>query len=225
MLSKTTVTMAVWMALLGLTGIVHAEGGIVQSASKDAAKGAIKGVQQEMNSGELVKGAKEVTKSMIQGAADAAPLVTSQIANQANVNKKAIGKVARQVSTEAVAGAFGATVREVDEALGQKGDGPLATALVAMTERMMAAAVRGIVAEGRMDPATAEKLTAAAVRGATSEMHFSVWPLVLAFFLGGLSTFLFGFGLMLLYLLFQRKRAPEVEAATAIQTRPVTSIA
>jgi hypothetical protein len=57
-----------------------------------------------------------------------------------------------------------------------------------------------------------------------SEMHFniSIWPIVLAVVLGGLSTMLFGVGLMVMYLLFQRKREVVVETASppvAVPTR------
>src|SRR5262245_52685772 len=128
---------------LGMIGNVRADG-VVQKASKDAAKGAIKGVQQELNTGELVQGAKEVTKGMVDGISNAVPMMTSQILKQTDVNKKAIGHVARQVSTQAVSGALGAAVHEMDESLGRKGDGPLAEAIAATSERVTAAAVRGI---------------------------------------------------------------------------------
>jgi hypothetical protein len=65
------------------------------------------------------------------------------------------------VTTDAVAGALGMTMAEVKKEIGKDGDGPLANAMVAMTER----------------------LTAAIVRGARSEMqfHYPMWPVVLAF--------------------------------------------
>ena len=73
----------------------------------------------------------------------------------------------------------------------------------------MAATVRGLVAGlAPADGATVERLSAAAVRGARSEIHvnFPIGSLVLAFVLGGFSTLLCGFGLMMLYLLFQKHR-------------------
>jgi len=228
--SKATV-LIFWGVLLGVSGDVYAQG-LVQKASKEAVKGAVKGVGQEINSADITRGAKQVTKGMIDGVSDAVPTVTSQMVNQANVNKKAIGKVARQVSTEAVQGAVGASVREMNQALGKSGDGPLVDTLAATGEKVTAAVVRAIIAEARMDPVTAEKLSAAFVRGARSEMqfNFSIWPLALAFVLGGLSTVLCGFMLMLLYILFQRRRGVEVvETATVpvakTQLRPAHSMA
>src|SRR5262249_31855408 len=102
----------------------HGEG-LVQKASKDAVKGAAKGVEQEVSTGNLATGAKEVAKAMTDGLANSVPIVTSQIANQANVNRKAIGNVAREVSSDAVGGAMSATLREVSGSLGKSGDGPL----------------------------------------------------------------------------------------------------
>lgn len=218
----------VTMVLAGLlSASVGQADGIVQNASKDVAKGAIKGLQQEMNSPGLVNSAKQVTKGMVDGMADAAPLVTSQVANQANLNRKAIGNVARQVTVDAAAGMMGVTMHEMKRELGAKGDGPMADTVVALSERMTTANIRALASELRPDPATVEKLTAASVRGAMSEMNFNfhlpVWPLALAFALGGLSTLLCGVGLMLLYILFQRRRdavpVPVPVAGTArIQT-------
>lgn len=204
--SGLVVSMAMAAMLLG-AGVGHADG-IVQNASKDAAKGMVKGVQQELNSPNMVNSAKQITKGMVDGMADAAPLVTSQIANQANLNRKAIGNVARQVTVDAAAGVMGVTMHEMNKAIGPKGDGPMADSMVALSERMTTTSVRAMVNELRPDPATMEKMMAASVRGAMSEMHFnfSVWPLVLAFALGGISTLLCGVGLMLLYMLFQRRR-------------------
>ncbi len=219
MLSKTcrprlVVSMAVTAMLLCMGGISHADG-IVQTATKNAAKGVIKGVQQELNSPALVEGVKKATKGVIDGVAAAAPLVTSQIANQANKNRKAIGHVARQVSADAASGMMSVTMREMKQAFGAKGDGPMADALVATSARLTTATMRAMVAELRPDPASIEKTTAASVRGARSELHFnfSVWPLVLALALGGVSTLLCGVGLMLLYVLFQRRRAVVAEPA------------
>lgn len=199
--------------------------GVVENASKNAIKGAVKGVGQEISSGNLTMGAKQVTKGMVDGVADAVPLVTSQMANQANVNKKAIGNVARQVSADAVSGAVDATAQKLDKALGENGDGPLANTLTATTQRVTAAAARGFVQELRIEPAAAEKLSAAAVRGAMSEIHldFRVWPIALAFVLGGVSTLFCGLGLMLLYILFQRKHVA-VETPKAYPARPVLSV-
>lgn len=225
MWTKSLAALAVFsMVVLGLAGDVRAEG-VVQSASKDAAKGMIKGVKQELAAPEVPNTAKQMTKEMVRGVADEAPLVTSQIANQANVNRKAIGKVARQVSSDAVAGAFGATVSEVNEALGEQGDGKLAVTMAATAEKVTAASIRGLVSEIRVDPKTMESLSAAAVRGAASEMHFNipVWSFLLAFILGGVATLLCGVGLMLLYLLFQRRRAPvpEGQVVTPVVHQPV----
>lgn len=209
----------VCVAWLGQGGAARAEG-LVEKASKNAAKGVLKGAAQEINTEEVVRGAKEVTKSVIQGAADAAPQVTSQIANQANVNRKALGRVARQVTSDAVSGAVDVTMSEVQRELGPHGDGPLAVALTATTERLVAGMVRGVRSEAHFSPpdnleARMERLTAAVVRGAASQMSFSVWPYVLAFVIGGISTLLCGVGLMLLYLLFQRRRASSVEPMPA----------
>mgnify|MGYP007034012195 FL=1 len=79
--------------------------------------------------------------------------------------------------------------------------------------------------------ATTERIAAAAVRGATSEMHFNfrVWPLVLAFILGGISTVLCSGGVLLLYLLAVRLRAARSETVVAkepltIRARPIPSV-
>lgn len=214
------------MTVLGWSAWVQAQGGLVQKASKEATKGALKGAQQELNSGQFVNNAKQVTKGIIDGIADSAPLMTSQILNQANVNKKTIGKVARQISSDAVSGALSTSVKEVNQALGEKGDGPLADTLSATAERVTQAAMRGVVAEIHLDPATTERLAASVVRGAVSEIHFNFrpWPLVLAFVLGSVSTLLCGIGLMLLYLLFQRRRPPEPRAVAVVRGQPVPSI-
>ncbi len=216
--------------LLGAAGSVYAEG-LVQKAGKNAAKGAVKGAAEAVDTGEVTRGAKQVVKSVLDGAADAVPMVTSQIVNQANVNKKTIGKVARQVTTEAVAGALGASLAEMHQALGAHGDGPLADTLAATTERIAAAFVRGASSEMHLRAndsleSETEKITAAAVRGAASEMHFkfSVWPLVLAFIGGAISTLLCGFGLMFLYLLFQKKRSVDVEVKTPSHPGPAAGM-
>jgi hypothetical protein len=195
------------VALLG-GGYAHAEG-VVQSASKDVAKGAVKGLQQELNSGTIIEGAKQVTKGAVDGISAAAPTVTSQLIKQTNLNRKAISNVARTVSQQAVAGAVVSTTTELQEALGKDGDGPLAKTMAASAEKIMAATVRGVVAGlPPADGSTTEKLAAAAMRGARSEVHvnFPVGSFVLAFVLGGFSTLLCGFGLMMLYLLFQKHR-------------------
>ena len=134
-----------------------------------------------------------------------------------NLNRKAIGNVARQVTVDAAAGVMGVTMHEMNKAIGPKGDGPMADSMVALSERMTTTSVRAMVNELRPDPATMEKMMAASVRGAMSEMHFnfSVWPLVLAFALGGISTLLCGVGLMLLYMLFQRRREVVAEPVTS----------
>ncbi len=218
-----------WLVLLiGVLGgsAVYAEG-IVQKASKDVAKGAIKGAQQELNSEELIQGAKQVTKAMVDGAANAAPLVTSQVVKQTDINRKTVGKIARQVSSDAVVGAVGATVHEVDAALGKNAEGPLADTMTATSERVTAGIVRGVVSELHIDGTTTEKIAAAAVRGAVSEMHFNVpvWSFLLAFVAGSVATLLCGVGLLLLYILFQRRRGPIlVTNPGALNTRPVHGI-
>jgi len=195
------------IVILSLATEIWAEGGVVQNASKAAAKGAVKGVQQQLSPGELVDRAKDLTKGVADGVADAAPRITSQILNQVSVNRQAVGQVARQASDAAVTGALDATARKMGETLGPRADRPLAESLAAMTEKTTAAATRGVVTELRPDPMTIETLTAAVVRGAVSELHFhvSIWPLVLAFTLGGISTLFCGLGLLLLYLLFERR--------------------
>lgn len=207
--------------ILGFVARVWAEGGVVQNASKDAVKGAMKGVQQQLSPGDLVNRAKDLTKGVADGVADAAPRITSQVLNQASVNRKAIGQVARQASDAAVAGALDATTRQLGESLGPSADRPLAATLTAMAEKTTAAATRGVVAELRPDSRTMETLTAAVVRGAVSELHFhvSIWPLILAFTLGGISTLLCGLGLMLVYLLFERRHTSGA-AATILLPSP-----
>jgi hypothetical protein len=208
------------MASFGLLSSVHADG-IVQNASKDAAKGAVKGVQQEMNNPELVKGAKEMAKGMVDGVSNAVPTMTSQMINQTNVNRKALGNVARTVTKEAVAGVINESTHSMEAALGKDAEGPLATTLVASTEKVTAAVVRGLASEIKVDPATAEKLSAAAVRGAMSEIHVQipVWSMLIAFVLGGFASLLLGGGLMVLFMLFQRRRAVAVEPApTTVRT-------
>jgi hypothetical protein len=197
-------SLIVLAALMGPGGSAHGQG-IVEKAGKDAGKGAVKGVQQELSADQLTKGAKQVTKGVMDGAADAAPMVTSQIVNQANVNKKAMGKVARQVSGQAVAGVLDVAGSEMFEALGEKGDGPFANTMVAMTERLTAAIVRGVKSE--------------------TDFHVPVWPYVLAFVAGAISTFLCGFGLVLLYVLFQRRRVVAVATTTPpLRAQPAGSI-
>ncbi len=224
MLNKTLLSGIVqWTLILGLASRVWGEGGVVQSASKAAAKGAVKGVQQQLSPGEIVNRAKDVTKGVADGVADAVPRITSQFLNQVRVNRNAVGQVAREASAAAVAGALDATTRELGQTLGPSADRPLAEAIASMTERTAAAATRGLVSELHMDPSTMETLTAAAVRGAVSEMHFhvSIWPLVLAFTLGGVSTLLCSLGLMLLYLLFDRRHPSGAQAT--LQITPASS--
>ena len=198
MRSKSIAAVTLWAAFSALSvgGIsaAHADG-IVKSASKEAVKGAVKGVQQELDSGNLTRGAKEVTKGMVDGISDAAPQMTSQIVNQANVNRKQLGNVARQVTRDAVGAAVGVGMHEMNEALGEKGDGPLADTLVATTERVTAAATRGIVSELQ------------------SSVHISIspWPLVLGFILGGVSSVICGLFFLFMYVLFQRRRVPVLE--------------
>ena len=198
MRSKSIAAVTLWAAFSALTvgGISAARAdGIVKSASKEAVKGAVKGVQQELDAGNLTRGAKEVTKGMVDGISDAAPQMTSQIVNQANVNRKQLGRVARQVTGDAVDAAVGVGMREMGEALGEKGDGPLADTLVATTERITAAATRGIVSEIQ------------------SKVHVSIspWPMVLGFILGGVSSVICGLFFLLMYVLFQRRRVPVLE--------------
>lgn len=240
MLSKSWMAVAVLLCtvVLGLSGSAHGEG-IVEKASKDAVKGAVEGAKKELQSPEVPKSAKQVTKSVAEGVADAVPLVTSQAVNQANVNRKVMGKVARQVSSDAAAGMVGAIARTVNDAV-VNGDGRVGDAMAATTEKVTAAAVRGLTSQVQFDPAdpklrdamaaTTERIAAAAVRGATSEMHFNfrVWPLVLAFILGGISTVLCSAGVLLLYLLAVRLRAARSETVVAkepvaIRARPIPS--
>lgn len=187
-----------WAAFSALTvgglDAAHADG-LVKGASKEAVKGAVKGVQQELDAGSLTRGAKEVTKGVVDGVSNAAPQMTSQVVNQANVNRKEIGNVARQVTKDAVGAALGVSMREMNQALGEKGDGPLADTLVATTERMTAAATRGIVSEIK------------------SNVHVDInpWPTVLGFVLGGVSAVVCGLVFLLLYMLFQRRRVPVLE--------------
>lgn len=228
MVNRTIVAALACFLTLGISQTAVAEG-IVQSASKDAAKGMVKGMQQELNTGTVIDGAKQVTKGMLDGVATAVPTVTSQVVKQSNINRKQIGNVARTVSADAVSGVMDTGVHELREALGKHGDGPLAETMAATSERLMAATVRGIVAEARMDPATAESLSAAMVRGAMSQVHFQipVWTYMVAFMLGCFSTLICGVGLMLLYMLFQRRRPVELTTsattAAAVRTRPVYS--
>jgi hypothetical protein len=181
---------------------------VVQRASKEAAKGALSAAKEQVPPGELVNRAKDVTKGVAEGAADAVPQITSQFLNQCNRDRRAIGHVARQVADDAVGGALAATVQEADRALGPDGDGPLARTLAATLEKTTAASMRGLVTQIHLDPQTVEQLTAAGMRGAVSELplHFRVWPYVLVFILGGFATFICGLGLTLLYLLFENKR-------------------
>jgi hypothetical protein len=231
MLRKSlTVVVVVLSMVLCSAGSLRAQG-VVQNASKDAVKGAIKGAKQEMQSPEVPPAAKQITKSVVDGVAEGVPLVTSQMANQANVNRKAMGKVARQVTSDAIGGALDATVRGMGEALGKDGEGPLAESLVAATEKNTAAVVRGIKSEMNVNvtddkiAASTEKIAAAAVRGAMSQIHFSFpfWSFLLAFVLGGITTLACGFGLVLLYIAFQKRRAVEIAepSATTLRTRPL----
>lgn len=226
MVNRTIVAALTCLLTLGFMQDVVAEG-IVQSASKNAAKGIVKGMQQELNTGTVIEGAKQVTKGMLDGVSAAAPTVTSQIVKQANVNRKEIGNVARTVTANAVSGGMTTGVNQIQDALGKNGDGPLADTMAATSERVMAATVRGIVSEVRMDPKTAEALSAAAVRGAMSQMqfHIPVWSYTVVFMLGCFSTLVCGVGLMLLYSLFQRRRPVELTntafaTAPALHTRP-----
>ena len=110
MLSKSWMAAVLCSVVLGLSGSAYADG-IVQRASKDAVKGAVEGAKKELQSPEVPKSAKQLTKSVAEGVADAVPLVTSQAVNQANVNRKTMGKVAREVSGDAAAGMVGAITR------------------------------------------------------------------------------------------------------------------
>lgn len=239
MLSRSLKAVLVCMVVLGLSGSAYAEG-IVQKASKDAVKGAVEGAKKELQSPEVPRSAKQLTKSVAEGMAEAVPLMTSQAVNQANVNRKTMGKVAREVSGDAAAGMVGAITRKVNEAV-VNGDGRVTEAMAETTEKVTAAAVRGVTSQLSFDPAdpklrdamaaTTERIAAAAVRGATSEMHFNfrVWPLVLAFLLGGIATVLCSGGVLLLYLLALRLRAARTETAPAketvtIRTRPIPSM-
>lgn len=232
MLRKSLTGLVALAVLLGSLASVWADG-VVQNASKDMVKGAIKGAKQEIQSPEVPPAAKNIVKSMADGMAESMPLITSQMANQANVNRKAIGKTARQVTSDAVGGALDATVRGVGAALGKDGEGPLAESLTAATEKNVAAAIRGFKSEmnlSEMDDkvaASTEKIAAAAVRGAMSQIHvsFPFWSFLLVFLLGGFATLACGFGLTLCYVLFQRRRAVEVEQVipTTIRTRTAPS--
>lgn len=186
-----------WVVLAGSTG-AYADG-VVKNASQDAAKGIVQGVKEEVGKTDVNKGAKDVGKGFTTGAADAVPALTNQMIKQAKQDRKAIGQVARTMTTQAVAGVVDVTNQNLLEQLGKDGDGPMANAMVGMAERV----------------------SAAIVRGASSEMHFKVsyppvWPLALAFVIGGFSTLVFGIGLMLLYILFQRKRVVVAEPTPAV---------
>lgn len=230
MLRKSLLAVMVLSLVLGSLSSVRADG-VVQNASKDMAKGAIKGVKQEIQSPEVPPAAKNIVKNMADGMAESMPLMTSQMANQVNVNRKALGKAARQVTSDAVGGALDATVRGVGAALGKDGEGPLAESLTAATEKNVAAAIRGFKSEMNMSEmddkvaASTEKIAAAAVRGAMSQIHFSFpfWSFLLAFMLGGFATLACGFGLTLCYFLFQRRRAVEVEQVTPTTLRARTA--
>jgi hypothetical protein len=223
MVKRAIAVLACFMTL----GVAQARAdGVVENASKGAARGAVKGVQQELNTGTMIEGAKQVTKGMLDGVANAVPTVTSQIVKQSNVNRKQLGNVARTVTGEATSGLISSSARELQESLGKNGDGPLADTMAATSERVMAATVRGIVTEARIDPATAQNLAAAAMRGALSEVHFQipVWTYLIAFLLGSFSTLLCGVGLMVLYMLFQRRRTEVVAAPVpAVHARPAYS--
>lgn len=234
MLRKSMTVVVALAVVLGFLASVRADG-VVQNASKDAVKGAIKGAKQEIQSPEMPPAAKNIVKGMADGMAESVPLITSQMANQANVNRKVIGKTARQVSADAVGGALDATVRGVGAALGKDGEGPLAESLTAATEKNTAALVRGLKSEMNFNvtddkvAASTEKIAAAAVRGAMSQIHFSFpfWSFLLAFLLGGFATLACGFGLTLCYILFQRRRVVEVEPVTApttLRARTATSL-
>ena len=184
---------------VALGGVARADG-IVQNASKEAAKGAVRGVAQEANSGNLVNGAKQVTKGMMDGVSDAAPQMTSQIVNQANVNKKTMGKVARTVTGQAVAGAVDAGASSLSQALGADADSKVADAMVALTERMAAALVRGIKSE------------------ADVKIHVDAnpWMIVLGVGIGAAATLVCSAGMLLLYLAFTRRR-PAFEVAVPMR--------
>lgn len=190
--------------MIGAPGAVRADG-IVQNASKEATKGAVKGLAQEANSANLVQGAKQVTKGMIDGVSDAAPQVTSQIVKQANVNKATMGKVARTVSGQAVAGAVDATASGLTRALGEDGDGKLADAMAAVTEKVAAALVRGIKSEIQVP-----------------EIKISPWPMVIGVLIGAFSSLFCAAGLLLLYLAFQHRRPAAPAQPAAQQSTPAS---
>jgi hypothetical protein len=170
------------VSLLSITLGVFAGNGIVQNASKDAAKGAINAAEQNLDAGKVAKGAKQVGKGVLDSAADAAPLLESQLFHQADKNKRLVGNLAGQVTRDVMV----AGTEEMERALGSDGKGPLANAMTATAERVTDAALRGVVAQ------------------------LSGWTLVAAFVLGGLSTLLFGGALLLLYLAFTRRRVEVV---------------
>lgn len=172
--------------------------GIPETVGKGAVKGAVKAVQEQVTVADLTKGAKEVIKGAVDGIGTAVPRVARRIVDQADTDKDAMGSVARTVTGEAVAGAVEGGNAELVEAIGRKGDGPMADALVAMTERLTGAIVRGLKAE-------------------TPEVHLvsPVWKYAAAFALGGVATFLTALGMLLLYIAFARRRTPLLVAPEA----------
>jgi hypothetical protein len=196
------VSLVLFTTLAGSAGVAGAEG-ISEKMGKGAVKGAVQGAKEQVNVGDVTQGAKQVTKGVLDGAADAAPLITSQIVNQANVNKKAMGKTARTVTGQAVAGAVDSGTSSMVEAIGPDGDGPMANAMVGMTERLTAAIVRGIKAESP-----------------DVKLEIPVWTYAVFFALGGLSTFLLFMGMLLLYLAFSRRTALVPAAAPAAAAPP-----
>jgi hypothetical protein len=188
--------LAVVSVTLGSLGGAYAEG-VIQKASKDVGKGLVKGVEQEIEAADLTKGAKQVTKGVLDGVSDAVPQVTSQMLNQANVNRKTMGKVAATVANQAMASAVDASIDEMTRSLGRKGDGPLADAMTATTERVVGGLVRGVKAETDF------------------KIDLGPWPLVIGLVLGALSTVALASFLLLLYLAFQRRRVQVIEPVPA----------
>jgi len=160
---------------------------MAEKVGKDATKGSVEAVKESVGSGGLTKGAKEITKGVLDTTAKVAPAIEAQVIRQANTNKTAIGGVAQEVSKDAVNGFIPASAQQIELALGPHGDGPLADTLSATTER----------------------LVASAARGARSELHFGfgVWTLVLAFALGGMSALLCAVLVTCAYVVFQRRSA------------------
>lgn len=185
----------VTIALLG-GGLAFGDGPpVVQKASKDATKGSVEGVKEAVGSADLTKGAKDVTKGVLDTTARVAPAIEAQVIHQANASKTAIGGVAQEVSKDAVNGIISASAAQLELALGEHGEGPLAVTLAATTERIMAAAVRG----------------------ASSEVHtgIGIWALVLAFALGGISTLLCAALIAGLYVFFRGRSVASRAAPSA----------